>query len=78
MHTEHVHQVNGLHIHSYSAGSGEPLVFLHGWSVHAGGAQHVRESLEKTHCIFTHSLVGHGKSHPLPRPDFTVRDFGKL
>ncbi|MEK7631741.1 MAG: alpha/beta hydrolase [Patescibacteria group bacterium] len=78
MHNEHVHQVNGLHIHSFSAGSGDPLVFLHGWSVHAGGAQHVRESLEKTHCIFTPSLVGHGKSHPLPRPDFTVRDFGKL
>lgn len=78
MHIEHVHQVNGLHIHSYSAGSGEPLVFLHGWSVHAGGTQHVRELLAKKYCIFTPSLVGHGKSHPLPRPDFAVRDFGKL
>lgn len=78
MHTEHSHQVNGLHIHSFRAGSGDPLVFLHGWSVHAGGTQHVRELLAHKHCVFTPSLVGHGKSQSLPRPDFAVRDFGKL
>ncbi len=78
MHQEHSHHIQGMHIHSYSAGSGAPLVFLHGWSVHAGGTQHVRELLADKYCVFTPSLVGHGKSQRLPRPDFGVHDFGKL
>lgn len=78
MHTEHSHHVNGLHIHSYSAGAGEPVVFLHGWSVHAGSTRHLRELLAKQRQVLTPSLIGHGKSQALPRPDFGVRDFGKV
>ncbi len=70
--------VGKLHVHSLEAGSGEPLVFLHGWSQHAASSAHIRAMLSHRYHVLSPSHVGFGKSSALPHDAFSIADFGHV
>lgn len=74
---ERTDRVGDLDIHVLEEGNGEALVFLHGWSVHAGSTRDLRELLRDRFRVIVPTLVGFGKSSPLPYPTFNLNDFGE-
>ena len=78
MEHEFITPVGKLRVHSIEAGSGDPLVFLHGWSVHAGSSNGVRRMLEQRYHVFSPSHIGFGKSSVLPHKNFSIVDFANV
>ena len=52
-------------LHVESAGTGRPLVLLHGWALHAGLVAPMVASLTPRHRVHAVDLPGHGRSDPL-------------
>lgn len=77
MHRERVDTIGTLRIHSVTAGAGRPVVFLHGWSLHAASAQRLRDYLEHAYLVHTPTLLGFGKSSALPK-SFSLEEYGAV
>jgi pimeloyl-[acyl-carrier protein] methyl ester esterase len=54
---------NGISLHYETAGSGPPLVFLHGWLM-SGRVWHYQQQLADRFRVITIDLRGHGSSAP--------------
>lgn len=78
MEHEHREHVGPYAIHSIASGSGAPLVFLHGWSQHAGSSRHIRDMLAHKYTVISPSHLGFGKSSALPRHGFSIADYGQV
>ena len=70
--TEQVLPVNGIDLHVTQAGTGEPLLMIHGVTVDATFEHHEIEQLADTYHVIAPDMRGHGRS---TRPAaFTLRD----
>lgn len=78
MERERITAVGKLAVHSHDAGSGDPLVFLHGWSQDAASSAHIRAMLGHRYHVFSPSHIGFGKSSALPHDGFSITDFGHV
>jgi len=65
---------SGVNIHYETAGTGRPLVFIHGWSMSARVWRYQVEALASSYRIITMDLRGHGESSP-SAPGFSLEDF---
>ena len=55
-------------LHVEVAGSGPPLVLLHGWAMHGGVFAPLLERLRDRHTVYNVDLPGHGLSRDCPVP----------
>lgn len=78
MERERVTLVGELNVHSLEAGSGDLVVFLHGWSQHAASSAHIRAMLAHRYHVLSPSHIGFGKSSALPHDAFSIADFGHV
>ncbi|MFF3256352.1 alpha/beta fold hydrolase [Actinacidiphila glaucinigra] len=70
--SEYVRSVNGIELHVTEAGSGAPLLMLHGVGVDASAQRREIEALAGSHRVIAPDLRGHGRS---TRPAaFSLRD----
>ncbi|MDH6523194.1 3-oxoadipate enol-lactonase [Streptomyces sp. SAI-135] len=70
--SEYVRSVNGIELHVTEAGSGAPLLMLHGVGVDASAQRREIEALARSHRVIAPDLRGHGRS---TRPAaFSLRD----
>ncbi|WP_237287356.1 alpha/beta fold hydrolase [Streptomyces malaysiensis] len=70
--SEQLRHVNGIDLHITEAGSGEPLLMLHGVTVDATAQRYEIETLADSYRVIAPDLRGHGRS---TRPTaFTLRD----
>ncbi|WP_225625801.1 alpha/beta fold hydrolase [Streptomyces werraensis] len=68
----YVRSVNGIELHVTEAGSGAPLLMLHGVGVDASAQRREIEALARCHRVIAPDLRGHGRS---TRPAaFSLRD----
>jgi non-heme chloroperoxidase len=67
---------SGVSIHYESAGTGRPLVFVHGWSMSARVWRYQVESLASSYRVITLDLRGHGESSPAA-DGFSLDDFAE-
>ena len=77
----HVTTNDGVRLHYEEAGSGDPLVLIHGWSQSAAMFKHQLDGLGDRHRVIALDLRGHGESdkpdhgYRLSRLAKDVRDF---
>src|SRR3954464_9761059 len=64
--THHFTSANGVHVHYAEAGSGPPLVLLHGWPQHWWAWRKVLLALAGTHRVVCPDLRGLGWSDAPP------------
>ncbi len=57
-----------MNIHIDSAGSGPPVVLIHGWGLHGGVWERTAQTLASTHTVLRVDLPGFGASAPLTCP----------
>lgn len=60
---------DGRQLSWYEAGSGPPLVFLHGWSISAAAFAEIAELLAVDYRLLIPDLPGHGDSSPAHQND---------
>ncbi|WP_413760694.1 alpha/beta fold hydrolase [Streptomyces sp. MMBL 11-3] len=60
--SEYVRSVNGIELHVTEAGSGAPLLMLHGVGVDASAQRREIEALARSHRVIAPDLRGHGRS----------------
>ncbi|PSM39076.1 alpha/beta hydrolase [Streptomyces dioscori] len=60
--SEYVRSVNGIELHVTEAGSGAPLLMLHGVGVDASAQRREIEALARSHPVIAPDLRGHGRS----------------
>ncbi len=58
--------VNGVELHVLDAGSGDPVVLLHGWPQHGRIWRHLVPALARSHRVLVPDLRGFGRSEAPP------------
>src|SRR5689334_10809201 len=58
-------QAAAHHVHCRSAGSGRPLIFVHGGAGSAKQWKRLFEHFRRTRLVFAYDLIGCGMSHPI-------------
>lgn len=69
----HSTTVNGINCHYKTAGVGEPLLMLHGWTLSSTFWNDYIEPFATHFKVYLIDLYGHGKSDPLAKP-FEMQD----
>jgi len=69
--------VDGLRIRIERAGTGQPVLLLHGWGASADTMRMILEDLARTYDVAAIDFPGHGKSTAPPEP-WRVSDFTAL
>lgn len=55
-------QLGNVKLHYYTAGSGEPIIMMHGWGQSIEAFKPIYEELQKDYKVYVLDLPGHGKS----------------
>ena len=69
--TSHFVEVHDRKLHYLSAGSGEPILLLHGWPTSAYLWRNVMGPMSETHQVIALDLPGFGKSSKVPADSFS-------
>lgn len=76
--TSHYVEVHERKLHYLSAGSGPPILLLHGWPTSAYLWRNVMGPMAKTHQVIALDLPGFGQSSKVPADSFSVTEHARL
>lgn len=70
-------EIDGQQLAWYTAGSGKPLIILHGWGSHSKIMQPIAENLQRNRTVFLLDFPGFGES-PEPSQPLNVQQYAEI
>lgn len=74
---EQIIEINGLPLHYFQAGSGYPVLLLHGWGVDSSTFCHVENHLADSFTTYSLDMPGFGETPP-PKEAWSIYDYADL